>query len=135
MSETRKEQHIRILTNGIRDKDDWLEAAYLHDKGYAKCPYIKGNGMHNHGQIISIVWRGITADGMDYLDNLKQQVQNTYTHKNTAKESPASHSPMPQAPPVEQKLWHERSTWRALIFSLAVAVIGGIILMFIAELI
>ena len=114
---SRQRTHRRLLREGKPQPQDYEEVRYLADSGLADAKYRVSRKKENYNQVEQVLWTGITAAGRDYLDELEQQEANTHAEQDGCEIQPAAQRAVTQAAPVQVKLWHERSTWRALIFT------------------
>ena len=69
--ETRRQQYLRILTDGPDGEKDYEAVRYLVDKGYSDSKYIVSRMKDSYGSVSNVVWLGPNANGIDYIDELK----------------------------------------------------------------
>lgn len=62
--------HQRILRSGPAGPEDFEEAQYLKDRGFAEAEIRISYTPENYGKPIDVIWIGPTALGRDYLDEL-----------------------------------------------------------------
>lgn len=138
MRETRHQQYLRILSNNGPDDthSDRQACKYLKDMGYAGCELRLSHSKANYGEVLDVVWCGVTSRGLDYIDELRAQladdgntvVGEPHSQAQHRNDSPATQSMMAAHAPVQSKLWHERSTFRVIVVGVLITVLGGLIL-------
>lgn len=72
--ENRNEQHLRILTSGVRDEFDYEAVKYLKDKGYTDSAILKSTRGDSYGKVFSVCWLGPSSKGLDRIDELKTRI-------------------------------------------------------------
>lgn len=70
IEESRYKRYLRILENGVKGESDYEDAKYLIDKGYLSGEYLK-DYTEASDTIYSVVSNGLTAAGLDYLEELR----------------------------------------------------------------
>lgn len=75
--ETRHDRYHRILQHGVNGKEDHEDARYLIDKGYLDGKYQLSYMRDSYGKVHALVSRGPTADGFDYIDELKNKINSS----------------------------------------------------------
>ena len=75
--ETRDEKLLRILTSSIAGKEDWPEAKYLIDKGYADGSCLLSHMSSTKGEIIDLQLRSPipTTTGEDFIEILRTRTK------------------------------------------------------------
>lgn len=120
----REKIHLRLLREGNPQKDEYEEVRYLKDKGLADAGYRVSKGRDTYGEILDVYWRGPTAEGMDYLEQLEAKAQAEHDGQEQAGQpKPSTQAAMAESTPSSEKLWHERSSWRTAIFLILIGVI------------
>ncbi|NOQ16353.1 MAG: hypothetical protein GQ581_04770 [Methyloprofundus sp.] len=70
--ESRNEQYLRILPDGVNGESDYEAVKYLKSKGYTDSPIQISKGRDSYGKVINIVWQGANFNGLDFINNLKE---------------------------------------------------------------
>ena len=99
--ETRQERYLRILENGITGENDYEDSKYLIDKGYLDGKYLLSKRHDSYGKVINVIVIGKTSNGVDFVDELREQIKNRtsepkedtlYKHISTPTDSECSKS-------------------------------------------
>ncbi len=131
--ETRQEQYLRILeSEPEKTLSDYEVAKWLIDKGYAKGAVRDlSHFRHPTDDKVQYVWQGVTHEGRIFMEQLRnelkeanQQLTNQEAKGNSEGKEPTAQGVVSQSPPPEAKLWYERTSLRAFIFLVLVAVVS-----------
>lgn len=122
----RQKIHVQLLRGVQPSPDMFDEVAYLQERGLLHAATRRSKRREDYGRILDVVVRGPTAAGLDYLEQLTAEEQGAQDGGN---QQPTGHDATAGAAPNGTKLWHERSTGRALVFTVA----AGLLVLFLGK--
>lgn len=122
----RQKIHLQLLRGVQPSPEMFDEVSYLQEKGLLNATCRRSRRREDYGQILNVVVRGPTAAGLDYLEQLRAEEQGAQDGGN---QQPTGNDAATGAAPNGTKLWHERSTGRALVFTVA----AGLLVLFLGK--
>ena len=122
----RQKIHLQLLRGVQPSPEMFDEVSYLQEKGLLNATCRRSRRREDYGRILNVVVRGPTAAGLDYLEQLRAEEQGAQDGGN---QQPTGNDAATGAAPNGTKLWHERSTGRALGFTVA----AGLLVLFLGK--